>query len=291
MSVSATVLIADDQTSPRNRVASILREAGYRVLLAADGLQALANCRREQPDIVILDMVMPHMDGIAVCRALRGDPILPYIPVMFCSSHDDAADRVTGLRAGGDDFVGKSIGDEELLARVEALVRVKKLLDEALRTHEPSAAQVASADGEPIAGLDQHLDREFARALKNNQPLSLVIVAVAAGGDVAKTLQACGRGNEIVTSHPDKGYAVLLPNTHFGGAMASAERIWRSLPPSSSDGSPGATIGAASYPNPEISSAADLVDFAHAALDRAHGEGQAYICLYHHQAYLFRPDE
>jgi hypothetical protein len=133
---------------------------------------------------------------------------------MFCSSHDAAADRVTGLRAGGDDFVGKDISDDELLARVEALVRVKKLLDEALRTQEsPGDTRATTTAGEPIATLEHHLDREFNRALKHNQPLSLVIVAIPADNEVANKLQACGRGNEIVASHPDHGYAVLLPNT------------------------------------------------------------------------------
>jgi len=304
------VLIADDEASPREKAAKLLREHGFRVLIAADGVQALAVCRRERPDLVLLDMIMPHMDGIGVCRALRGDPLVPYLPIIFYSRRDDTADRVNGLRAGGDDFVGKQIADEELIARVEAHLRVKRMVD--ARTRANGVAASVPADSRTVLAshdmLEQRLDEEFGGAVANNEPLSLVLIAVVVddGRSLADDLRteleakiaACARANDLVAYCRDVGYAILLPNTHFGGAMAIAENVWQTSRPAPS-GRPGPTrapfpglsIGVACYPNPAIGSGAELIKIARAALTRAQAEGPAHICLYHHQAYIFRPDE
>jgi len=289
---ASTILVADDQASPRNRVAQVLRERGFRVLLAADGLQALASCRREQPEVVVLDLVMPHMDGVAVCRALRADPVMPYLPILFCSSHDATADRVAALRAGGDDFVSKSIDDEELVARVEVLLRIKRLLDRSGGSTAPAPPEREPGALPPVGDqheLERQLAREFESATRHNQPLSVVVIALEHPDDdepVSRVL-SCVRGKHRVARYRDLGLAVILPNTHFGGAMALAEKAWHALAEA-----PGfaAHIGAACYPNPAIGNSSQLLDIAGAAVDRARAEGPAHICLYHHQAYLFRPD-
>lgn len=310
MPAAATVLIADDEASPREKAAYLLRQHGFRVLIAADGVQALAVCRRERPDLLLLDMIMPHMDGIGVCRALRGDPLVPYIPIIFYSRRDATADKVAGLRAGGDDFVGKEISDDELIARVEAHLRVKRLVDSAGRgtgTAKISPAASGSALAPPEA-LEQRLADEFAGAVDNNEPLSLVLISVGddEGGGLASDVRAeleakittCARASDLVARCRDIGYAILLPNTHFGGAMAIAESAWKAVPPTKPERAgddrapfPGLSIGVACYPNPAIGSGPELHDIARAALTRAQAEGPAHICLFHHQAYLFRPDE
>ncbi len=310
MSAAATVLIADDEASPREKASHLLRQHGFRVLIAADGVQALAVCRRERPDLVLLDMIMPHMDGIGVCRALRRDPLVPYIPIIFYSRRDATADKVAGLRAGGDDFVGKEISDDELIARVEAHLRVKRLLDSASRPSGAAMGSPATSAGglAPNEALEQRLADEFAGAVENNEPLSLVLISTGddegrgLASDVREELEAkiaaCARASDLVARCRDVGYAFLLPNTHFGGAMAIAESAWKAVPPSQSEKGvpgraafPGLSIGVACYPNPAIASGPELRDIAHAALTRAQAEGPAHICLFHHQAYLFRPDE
>jgi PleD family two-component response regulator len=281
----ATVLIADDQATVRDQVADILRAAGFRVLLAADGVQALATARRELPDVVVLDLVMPQLDGIAVCRALRSDPVLPYVPILFLSRRAATADRVNALRAGGDDFVGKEVDAEELVARIETLLRVKRMLEQRRRsdTRPPGTA----AELPDAAAMEARVQTEMERAATHNQPLSLVLVLAPGARDVAGRLSRCTRGADQLGHWRSQGWALLLPGSHFGGAMAIAERIWRVLPPE--PGFAGVSVGVACYPATEVTGAAALIDLASAALERARDEGAGHICLFHHQAYLFRP--
>jgi PleD family two-component response regulator len=284
----ATVLIADDQASIRDQVAEVLRGAGFRVLLAADGVQALASARRELPDIIVLDLVMPHLDGIGVCRALRADPVLPYIPILFLSRRDATADRVNALRAGGDDFVGKEVDGEELVARIETLLRVKRMLEQRRRSGDSRPPPIGAAVELPdAAAMEERVRAELERASNHNQPVSLLLVRTDGMRDAGTRLARCARGVDQLGRWRGDAWAMIMPGTHFGGAMATAERIWRALPPE--PGFAGVTIGVSCYPATEIASAATLMEVAGAALERARAEGPGHICLFHHQAYLFRP--
>ncbi len=288
-----TILIADDQGVFRERVATLLTGRGYRVLMAADGIQALAVCRREHPAVAVLDLVMPHMDGVGVCRALRADQVVPYIPIIFFSRRDQVADKVNALRAGGDDFVGKDVDDEELVARVEAQLRVRKMLD-ARRSRGGVSGEHSTINISSHAEAERRLTEELDRAKQHNEPLSLLLISAGDASQdesLAERVRDATRATDIVARFDGSGSALIVPNIHFGGALAQAERIWRALPPTNASGKGGLTIGVACYPNRKIDSAAQLLEFANAALDRARAEGPAHICLYHHQAYIFRPDE
>jgi two-component system response regulator MprA len=115
------VLVVDDEPEVRTAVERALRVEGYRVASAADGVTALAAITGGTPDLVILDVMMPEMDGLEVCRRLRknGDRT----PVLMLTALDGVADRVTGLDAGADDYLVKPFALEELFARVRALLR------------------------------------------------------------------------------------------------------------------------------------------------------------------------
>jgi two-component system response regulator MprA len=115
------VLVADDDRGVREAVDRALRVAGFETDLAADGLQALAAIGRRPPDAVVLDVMMPAMDGLAVCRRLRtaGDRT----PVLLLTARDAVRDRVHGLEAGADDYLPKPFDLDELLARLRALIR------------------------------------------------------------------------------------------------------------------------------------------------------------------------
>jgi len=114
------ILIADDDPHIRDVLAYALAREGFAIAQAADGAAALAAVRSERPDLVILDIVMPEMDGTEVCRRLRKDSSLP---VIFLSSRDDELDRVLGLELGGDDYVTKPFSPREVVARVKAVLR------------------------------------------------------------------------------------------------------------------------------------------------------------------------
>ena len=115
-----TVLIVDDDAHIREVVAFTLEQAGFRTFEAANGAAALECFARVEPDLVVLDILMPELDGTEVCRALRRSS---RVPIVFLSSRDDELDRILGLELGGDDYVTKPFSPRELLARVRAVLR------------------------------------------------------------------------------------------------------------------------------------------------------------------------
>ncbi|MFI5983789.1 response regulator transcription factor [Streptomyces sp. NPDC051555] len=116
-----TVLVVEDDPGVRSTLDQLLRFEGYRVLLACDGLEALAVLERESPDLAVVDVVMPGLDGLALCRMLRrrGDRL----PVLVLTARHQIGDRVAGLDAGADDYLSKPFATEELFARIRALLR------------------------------------------------------------------------------------------------------------------------------------------------------------------------
>ena len=116
----AVILVADDDGHIREVVRFALEKAGHRVIEAADGLAALRAAAEQSIDAVVLDIVMPELDGIEVCRKLRAEGD---VPILFLSSRDDELDRVLGLELGADDYVTKPFSPRELVARVKAILR------------------------------------------------------------------------------------------------------------------------------------------------------------------------
>jgi class 3 adenylate cyclase len=123
------ILVVDDIEKNARLLADILRVKGYDVVTAASGMEALACVRRERPDLVLLDVMMPGMSGYEVCRAIRADPALAVLPVVMVTALD-SSERVKGLEAGADDFLTKPINQPELFARVRSLLRIKSLYDQ-----------------------------------------------------------------------------------------------------------------------------------------------------------------
>ncbi|MFI1913000.1 response regulator transcription factor [Nocardia sp. NPDC020380] len=117
----ATVLVAEDDPNVRSTLDQLLRFEGYRVLLAADGREALELLERERPDLAVVDVVMPQLDGLSLCRLLRrrGDRL----PILVLTARHQVGDRIAGLDAGADDYLAKPFDTEELLARLRALLR------------------------------------------------------------------------------------------------------------------------------------------------------------------------
>jgi two-component system response regulator MprA len=115
------ILIVDDDRAVREALERALSLEGFDVELAADGVEALAAVERRQPDAIVLDVLMPGLDGLEVCRRLRKAQFR--IPILMLTVRDDLGDRVEGLDAGADDYLGKPFELEELLARVRALLR------------------------------------------------------------------------------------------------------------------------------------------------------------------------
>lgn len=130
---SSTVLVVDDSVASANLVRTYLERAGYKVVLAYDGQQALDQIATAPPDLIILDVMMPRLDGFSVCEALKRDSATWFIPIILLTALNEPRDRVRGIEAGADEFVSKPFNREELLARVRSLLRLK-FAREALQT-------------------------------------------------------------------------------------------------------------------------------------------------------------
>ena len=144
--MSARILVVDDIESNVRLLEAKLSAEYYEVLTASDGPTALAIAASERPDIVLLDVMMPGMDGFDVCRRLKDDPLTRHVPVVLVTALDGRADRVAGLEAGADDFLTKPIDDVMLFARVRSLTRLKAVIDE-LRDREASGRRMGVIAG------------------------------------------------------------------------------------------------------------------------------------------------
>lgn len=120
-SQSMKVLIADDDRAIRQSLATALEINGYEVISCSDGVEALAAYREHRPDVLVLDVMMPGVDGLGVCRVLRAEG--DRVPILMLTARVETADRVAGLDAGADDYVPKPYDIDEVLARLRALVR------------------------------------------------------------------------------------------------------------------------------------------------------------------------
>ena len=128
--MSARILVVDDVDINVKLLGAKLASEYFDVLTASNGAAALRTCAAELPDLVLLDVMMPEMDGFEVCRRLKADPATVDIPVVMVTALSDAADRLRGLEAGADDFLTKPVNDIALFARVRSLVRLKRMMEE-----------------------------------------------------------------------------------------------------------------------------------------------------------------
>jgi adenylate cyclase len=146
-----TILVVDDNEINRDILVTRLISQGYQTLQAADGEQALAIVRRTVPDLILLDIMMPNIDGLEVCRRVKNDAALPFIPVILVTAKASSESVVTGLDAGADEYLVKPIDQAALVARVRSALRIKFLHDE------------VQANAEHLAVLNRTLEERVAK--------------------------------------------------------------------------------------------------------------------------------
>jgi two-component system, cell cycle response regulator len=179
--VNGTILIADDSMVVRAVLRRQLEADGHTVVEAVDGEQALRACGEVRPDVVLLDVEMPVLDGHATLERLKADPDLRDIPVVFLTGRVDTADVVTGLRLGAHDYLRKPFEANELMARVSAALRTKWLQDE-LRARNAELDRVSRID--MLTGLynrrhlDEHLRRTISSARRHNREVGVLLADI-----------------------------------------------------------------------------------------------------------------
>ena len=145
--MTARILVVDDVEPNVRLLEAKLTLEYYEVLTACDGATALQIASDERPDIILLDVMMPGMDGFETCRRLKADPVTRHIPVVLVTALDGREDKIKGLEAGADDFVTKPIDDVILFARVKSLVRLKSVMDELREREESGRKMGVDTDG------------------------------------------------------------------------------------------------------------------------------------------------
>jgi two-component system, cell cycle response regulator len=311
------ILVVDDSRTQLDWLVQVLEREGYSVATASGGKEAIRKVRTEPPDLILLDMILPDMDGLEVARIVKKLPDDQFIPVIVLSVKADIDTKVAGLRIGADDFLAKPFAEAEILARCAAMLRIKNL-QEKLRDAQRRLEEQSITDA--LTGLknrrffDERLHEEFRRAQRYGDYLSLIMIDLdhfkavndkyghpAGDGvlrDAAGLIRASIRDPDICCRYGGEEFAVILPKTHMSGALAVAERVWRELGakeypmPAAQGGAPAhvrvtASLGVAFYPSKDISSGEFLLRFADQALYQAKRAGRNTICLYQAQAYRY----
>jgi diguanylate cyclase (GGDEF)-like protein len=231
------LLVVDDQ--PINIQVMYLAFAGdYHVFMATSGEQALTVCKNNPPDLILLDVVMPGMDGFEVCTRLKSDQTTSHIPVIFVTAHTDAAQETHGLSVGAVDFIAKPVNPDVVRARVKTHLTLKFQSD-LLR-------KLVFLDG--LSGVfnrryfDQQISTEWARSVRSNSPLSLILLDVdffklyndryghQAGDDALRTIamalkSTLRRPADLVARYGGEEFACVLPDTSFEDAMSIAQEL------------------------------------------------------------------
>lgn len=205
----AKILVVDDKPMNVKLLTDVLTFKGHEVVSAAGGIDGLAMVRSENPDLVLLDVMMPDMDGYAVCRAIRDDSATALLPVVMVTALDATRERAKGLEAGADDFLSKPINQPELLARVNSLLRIKTYQDQLadLNRNLESRVQEQLAQIERLRQISQFFPKKLAEAIASGN-----------AGDVLKPhrrditalfLDLRGFTSFAETSEPEELMAVL----------------------------------------------------------------------------------
>jgi diguanylate cyclase (GGDEF)-like protein len=235
--VNDNILLVDDDPRTIQILGRILAQSGH-LRFAIDGTEALRLARESVPDLVLLDAEMPGLSGFEVFSAMKAEPALSDVPVIFVTNHSDSTFEVAAFELGAVDFIAKPVSAPLVLARVRTQLRLKRLADELRRT--------ATIDG--LTGVanrrqfDDLLGREWLRAQRSGDPLALLMIDVDhfklyndryghPAGDaclrkVARALVGASlRPADLVARYGGEEFVLLLPQTPRGGAQRMAQRV------------------------------------------------------------------
>lgn len=158
------ILVVDDEADIRDLLSYNLKKEGFDVVTAPDGSSALTIARQERFDLVVLDLMLPNISGIDVCKLLRSDPKLADVPVLMLTAKGEEIDRIVGLEVGADDYMTKPFSPRELVARIKAILR---------RTAQPARSMQTEAPAPVLHVRDIVIDREEYTVAVHDRPVKL----------------------------------------------------------------------------------------------------------------------
>lgn len=307
----AVVVVADDDRATRERISELLRARGLTVVGANSGQKAIDAVRAQPVDLVVLELNMPGLSGIDVCKVVKSIANDRFIPVVLLTSMSESSARA--LRSGADDHIAKTLEDDELMERLENMIRVKRTHDDVqFARRELNYGSVR----EELQELPDHrqfhdsLESEFGEAQRHLDPLACCIVAVdefrelasEQGSDsaarvleeVSSRLRNTVRATDVAARFRISEFGLLLPNTRPARALTLADRIVSELTlrPFAVGGANielTVSIGVGLYPSGCIRTHSELLDAASIAVTRARVAGKNRVCVVQHQGYIYRP--
>jgi two-component system, cell cycle response regulator len=249
------ILVVDDHPDNVEIINARLSSRGFTVETATNGQEALDQVLANPPHLILLDVMMPLMDGYEVARRIKQDEALPFIPIILVTARDSTADKVEGLDAGADDYLTKPINFPELEARVRSMLRIKRLQDELdqknreLEVANKRLRRLSITDG--LTELFNHrhmhelLHEEFERTKRSSEPLAVLMLDLDRfksvndtyghpTGDVilyetARILRESAREIDMVGRYGGEEFIVILPGTDEEAAAQFAERVRASV--------------------------------------------------------------
>ena len=291
------ILVVDDHEDNVEVLRARLEARGYEVEGASNGQEALDKAGGWSPDLILLDVMMPDMDGLEVVRRLKADRTLPFIPVIMQTALDSTERMVAGLEAGADDYVTKPINFAELEARVRSLLRIKKL-QQALGDREKELSvmnekllHISMTDGltgvDNRRALEQRLHEMFEHSLRLHEHISCVMCDIdhfkkvndtyghAAGDEVLKQFASIlkdeAREIDRVGRYGGEEFLLILPGTVLDSAVTFAERLRQRVEDNTFSFEGGTlkrtvSLGVASWPHPRIKGLEEMLKAADDAL-------------------------
>jgi two-component system, cell cycle response regulator len=300
----AKVLLVEDDPIQAESAKDLLRNAGYDVTLAIDGVSAIKYVKTTKPDIILLDVVLPGLDGYEVCRWLKLEESTRGIPVIMLTIKKELSDKISGLHIGADDYLPKPYNELELNARIYASLRTKALQDE-LKTKNKQLEDLLykveyMAITDVLTGLYNRrrfhdvLAKEFERSKRYASPFSLVFMDVdhfksvndgyghlmgdKVLSDLASIIKKNIRDIDTAARYGGEEFTAILPSTTKEAALHVAERIRKSIEKHVFPEMPGRTItisiGISGIPDKKIDNEDTLIRSADIALYRAKQTGR-----------------
>ena len=300
----ARILVIDDSKLILHVAKTILGKQGHQVLLAEDGKMGLQTAATEHPDLILLDLILPEMDGYQVCRQIKKETATSDIPVIMLTSKSEPADKVRGLEMGASDYVTKPFDEGELMARVNIHLQIREL-HERLKEKNRQLKEMANRDG--LTGLYNHryfqetISKDFQRAVRYHESLSCVMFDIdhfkkfndtyghQTGDMVLKTLGGLVgeliRDSDLSARYGGEEFILLMYHTASQEAFMIAERLRKAVEQHKfrADNlvlTVTISVGVASFPHPEIADAKTLIECADKALYRAKEEGRNRVIAF-----------